>query len=59
MEKGELTIKFYDPDNELLKDLSTNKSGNEEIGVDKDGTYRFEITGKKTKGSYEITYNIE
>ncbi|SDF46154.1 hypothetical protein SAMN04488542_11146 [Fontibacillus panacisegetis] len=59
VEKGELTIKLYDPDNQLLKDLSTNKSGNEKIGVDKDGIYRLEITGNNTKGSYELTYKIE
>ncbi|MNW38111.1 hypothetical protein D3C74_151700 [compost metagenome] len=59
VQKGELTIKLYDPDNQLLKDLSTNKSGNEKIGVDKDGIYRLEITGNNTKGSYELTYKIE
>ncbi|MBA9086010.1 hypothetical protein FHR92_002482 [Fontibacillus solani] len=54
-----MTIKLYDPDNQLLKDLSTNKSGNEKIGVDKDGIYRLEIKGNNTKGSYELTYKIE
>lgn len=57
--KGDLTIKLYDPDNQLLKALSTNKSGNEKIEADKAGTYRFEITGSSAKGSYEITYKIE
>ncbi|MNL21505.1 hypothetical protein D3C87_1427990 [compost metagenome] len=59
VEKGELTIKLYDPDDQLLQDLSTNKSGNENIEVRKDGIYRFEITGNDTKGSFKITYNIE
>lgn len=59
VEKGELTIKLYDPDDQLLQDLSTNKSGNENIEVSKDGIYRFEITGNDTKGSFEITYKIE
>lgn len=59
VEKGELMIKIYDPDNQLLQDLSTNKSGNEKIEVSKDGKYKIEITGNKTKGSYEIKYKIE
>lgn len=59
VEKGELTIKLYDPDDQLLQDLSTNKSGNENIEVSKDGMYRFEITGDNTKGSFEINYKIE
>lgn len=59
VEKGELTIKLYDPDDQLLKDLSTNKSGAEELEANKDGIYRFRITGDNTKGSYEITYNIK
>lgn len=59
VEKGQLTIKLYDPDDQLLQDLSTNKSGNENIEVSKDGMYRFEITGDNTKGSFEITYKIE
>ncbi|MNF18092.1 hypothetical protein D3C80_2219800 [compost metagenome] len=54
-----MTIKLYDPDDQLLKDLSTNKSGTEELEANKDGIYRFRITGDNTKGSYEITYNIK
>ncbi len=59
VEKGELSVKLYDPDDQLLQDLSTNKSGNENVEVSKDGMYRLEITGDNTKGSYKITYKIE
>ncbi|WP_054941606.1 hypothetical protein [Paenibacillus ihuae] len=59
VEKGELTIKLYDPDNQLIQDMSINESGDEKIGVNKDGIYRFEITGNKTRGSYELKYKIE
>ncbi|MNN64217.1 hypothetical protein D3C81_1796480 [compost metagenome] len=59
VEKGELTIKLYDPDDQLLKSLGTNQSGNEGIGINKDGKYRLESSGNTTKGSYEIMYNIE
>ncbi len=59
VKKGELTINFYDPDNQLVQSISTNESGNEKIEVNKDGKYRFKINGKHTKGSYKITYKIE
>ncbi|QSF45040.1 hypothetical protein [Paenibacillus tianjinensis] len=59
VKKGELTINFYDPDNQLVQSISTNESGNEKIEVNKDGKYRFKINGKHTQGSYKITYKIE
>ncbi len=59
VEKGELTIKLYDPDGQLVRELGTGESGSEEIEVDKDGKYKFEITGKDAKGSYEIKYSKE
>jgi methionine-rich copper-binding protein CopC len=59
VEEGELAIKLYDPDNQLLQSLSTNKSGNEKVGASKDGVYRIEIKGNKTKGSYRIEFKIE
>ncbi|WP_277468715.1 MULTISPECIES: hypothetical protein [unclassified Paenibacillus] len=59
VEKGELTIELYDPDGQLVKELGTGESGSEEIEADKDGKYKFEITGKGAKGSYEIKYSIE
>lgn len=59
VEKGELTIKLYDPDGQLVKELDTGESGSEEIEADKDGKYKFEITGKGAKGSYEIKYSTE
>ncbi|KUP21268.1 hypothetical protein [Paenibacillus sp. DMB5] len=59
VEKGELTIKLYDPDGQLVKELETGGSGSEEIEADKDGKYKFEITGKGAKGSYEIKYSTD
>lgn len=59
VEKGELTIKLYGPENHLLQSLSSNKAGNEKLGISQDGKYRIQVSGNKTKGSYKITYEIE
>ncbi|AIQ48477.1 hypothetical protein R70723_23090 [Paenibacillus sp. FSL R7-0273] len=59
VEKGELTIELYDPDGELVKDFNTGEAGSERIEADKDGAYKFIITGKSAKGSYEIKFTTE
>lgn len=52
-------MRLYDPDNQLLKELNTGRSGNEKLGAAKDGEYRIEVTGNRTQGSYEVTYRVE
>ncbi|MEK4853621.1 hypothetical protein NST04_27520 [Paenibacillus sp. FSL H7-0756] len=59
VEKGELSMKLYGPDNEVLKELGTNESGTEKVEADKDGKYRIEVKGDDTKGSFEVTFKVE
>lgn len=59
VEKGELSMKLYGPDNEVLKELGTNASGTEKVEADKDGKYRIEVKGQDTKGSFEVAFKVE
>lgn len=59
VEKGELSMKLYGPDNEVLKELGTNESGTEKVEADQDGKYRIEVKGEDTKGSFEVTFKVE
>ncbi|OKP97067.1 hypothetical protein [Paenibacillus sp. P46E] len=59
VEKGELTMKLYDPDHKLFKELEANKEGEEELQIQQTGTYKLEIVGTGTKGSYKFSYKKE
>ncbi|WP_405107615.1 hypothetical protein MHH28_27570 [Paenibacillus sp. FSL K6-1217] len=59
VEEGQLSMKVYGPDNEVLKELGTNESGTEKVEADKDGKYRIEIKGEKTKGSFKVAFKVE
>lgn len=59
VEKGKLTIKLYDPDHELVKELTPNATAEEQLDITKDGKYKLEIVGRKTSGSYKIRYSTE
>lgn len=59
VEKGELSMKLYGPDNEVLKELGTNESGTEKIEADQEGKYRIEVKGEDTKGSFEVAFKVE
>lgn len=59
VEKGDLSIKLYDPDDTLIKEFATNEAGVEEIKADKDGKYKIKIVGEKTTGNFKVDYKIE
>ncbi|MEK5235091.1 hypothetical protein NST99_05250 [Paenibacillus sp. FSL L8-0470] len=59
VDKGKLSMKLYDPDHELVKELRTNEAGEEQVEIKKDGKYKLEIVGTGTKGSYKIKYSTE
>ncbi|WP_379154496.1 hypothetical protein [Paenibacillus sp. sgz5001063] len=59
VEKGELTMKLYDPDHKLFKELETDKEGEEDLQIQQTGTYKLEIVGTGTKGSFKFKYAKE
>ncbi|AIQ67192.1 hypothetical protein [Paenibacillus graminis] len=59
VEKGELSMKLYDPDHKLFKELETNKEGEEELKIQQSGSYKLEIVGTDTRGSFKVSYKIK
>lgn len=59
VEKGQLSMKFYGPDNQMLTELAINESGTEKVEAKKDGKYRIEIKGEDTKGSFKVAFKVE
>lgn len=59
VEEGQLSMKLYGPDNQVLTELATNESGTEKVKAGKDGKYRIEIKGEDTKGSFKVAFNVE
>ncbi|KWX73046.1 hypothetical protein AMQ84_24425 [Paenibacillus riograndensis] len=59
VEKGELSMKLYDPDHKLFKELETNKKGEEEVEIQQTGSYKLEVVGDGAKGSYKVSYKTE
>ncbi|ETT52400.1 MULTISPECIES: hypothetical protein [unclassified Paenibacillus] len=59
VEEGQLSMKLYGPDNQVLTELATNESGTEKVKADKDGKYRIEIKGEETKGSFKVAFKVE
>lgn len=59
VEKGELTIEVFDPDEESVLKFETNKSGSKELKAQKDGEYEVVITGSKTEGNYSVKWSIK
>ncbi|WP_170138281.1 hypothetical protein [Anaerobacterium chartisolvens] len=59
VEKGELSIKIIDPDNETIMELQPNQKGTEKIEIKKDGDYEVVVKGSKAGGSYSIKWKLE
>jgi len=59
VKKGELDLKIFDPDENVVLELETNKTGTEELIAEKDGKYELIITGSKTNGSFNVKWNIK
>ncbi|MCE3199034.1 hypothetical protein JI735_14245 [Paenibacillus sonchi] len=59
VEKGELSMKLYDPDHKLFKELETNKKGEEEVEIQQTGSYKLEVVGAGAKGSYKVSYKTK
>ncbi|MNC39499.1 hypothetical protein D3C76_57270 [compost metagenome] len=59
VEKGELSMKLYDPDHKLFKELETNKEGEEELEIQKSGSYKLKIVGTGTRGSFKVSYKTK
>ncbi len=58
VEKGKLKMEIYNPDNVLITSFSSNKTGTQEIGIEKNGKHTVKITGNQTKGRYQISWDI-
>ena len=58
VEKGRLKMEIYNPDNVLITSFSSNKTGTQEIGIEKNGKHTVKITGNQTKGRYQISWDI-
>ncbi len=59
VKKGELTLKVFDPDKNVVLELEKNKSENKELKVEKDGEYKFVITGKKADGNISVKWDVK
>lgn len=55
--KGTLTLKVLDASGNTIKLLDSNSSGKETITAKEDEEIRIRAEGKKTSGSYEISWN--
>lgn len=56
---GSLVATFEDSSGNELIEFEPNTSGETDITVDKDDTYKLIIKGDKAKGSYKFEWNIE
>lgn len=59
VDKGKLTMKLYDPDHELVKELTPNESVEEQLDITKGGKYKLEVVGTRTNGSFNIKYSTK
>lgn len=57
VEKGRLKMEIYNPDNVLITSFSSNKTGTQELDIEKNGKHTIKITGNQTKGRYQISWN--
>ena len=58
VEKGKLKMEIYNPDDILITSFSSNKTGTQELGIEKTGKHTVKITGNQTKGRYQISWKI-
>ena len=58
VEKGRLKMEIYNPDNVLITSFTSNKTGTQEMSIEKNGKHTVKITGNQTKGRYQISWNI-
>jgi len=56
VEKGRLKMEIYNPDDVLITSLSSNKTGTQELDIEKTGKHTVTITGNQTKGRYQISW---
>jgi hypothetical protein len=56
---GELAIKVWDGNKSLAAELETNTSGTKDVAAVQIDNYTLEITGKETKGSYDVRWEIK
>lgn len=57
VEKGRLKMEIYNPDNVLITSFGSNKTGTQELDIEKNGKHTIKITGNQTKGRYQISWN--
>lgn len=58
IEKGSLSIKLVDSDDNTVLEFEVNKSGTESLEIQKDDKYKVVIEGEKAKGSYDISWTV-
>ena len=58
VEKGKLKMEIYNPDDILMTSFSSNKTGTQELNIEKTGKHTIKITGNQTKGRYQISWKI-
>jgi major membrane immunogen (membrane-anchored lipoprotein) len=56
VKQGELTMKIFNSEKELLLDLKTNTAGTESIIAVADEKYELVITGVDTEGSFSVDW---
>ncbi|MBN2077022.1 MAG: hypothetical protein JW762_15870 [Dehalococcoidales bacterium] len=57
VEKGKLKMEIYNPDDILITSFSSNKTGTQELDIEKNGKHTIKITGNQTKGRYQISWD--
>lgn len=57
VEKGRLKMEVYNPDNVLITSFGSNKTGTQELDIEKNGKHTIKITGNQTKGRYQISWD--
>jgi hypothetical protein len=58
VKEGELTMSILDSSNNPVVNLETNTTGTKEINSDKNQKYRLVIIGTRTKGSFNVNWEI-
>ena len=57
--QGNLILKVLNPDNSIIAELETNTQSVAEIKAVHAGVYQLVIEGIKTKGSYDVSWEIK
>jgi archaellum biogenesis ATPase FlaH len=58
VKEGELAMSILDSSNNLVVNLETNTTGTKEINSAKNQKYRIVIRGTQTKGSFNVSWEI-